>query len=53
MKAKLKEIYERVRNSLNKAISDKDSKSVVANNIRLTLIKELSMEMFGKEPYEL
>lgn len=50
---KLRSVYDGVRKSLNKAIEAKDRKSIVANNIRITLISEISKELFGKEPYEL
>lgn len=50
---KLRSVYDGVRKSLNKAIESKDRKSIVANNIRITLISEISKELFGKEPYEL
>lgn len=50
---KLRSVYEGIRKSLNEAIKIQDNKSVVANNVRITLIKEISKELFGKEPYEL
>lgn len=53
MEKRLKAIYDRIRKSLNEAIKSQDNKSVVANNVRITLIKEISKELFGKEPYEL
>lgn len=53
MKSKLRRIYDRVSKSLDESIKVKDNRAVVANNIRITLIREISNELFGKEPYEL